>query len=405
MRPRRGNAGHCWDCSPRPRPPPLLSPPCTTTTEGPTCRDRAPHVPPAPRRSAHPQHRPWPRSHSLVPKQPRCPEPFQGLLNGPAVSPETPPHTPRTPPSTILVPLRQHPGDSTGRGDTGTRTRHCPSSPGPWAPPGPPPRHPTRVPGVSHGSHPGGLPWPPPAARGHAACPSARPAPTGRAAEPAERAGAEAAVGATQRPGGRRFASLRLLKPGKKGKNCSVGLGAAWALGVVCDPRALGAWWGAQAEPPPNAAPWHPCTAPFGHAAPDAQHQHGTGAFCGPWGAPSTSNSNKAKAGAAPPRAHRHLEQCRLPRGQHGEGGLILPPLLTPSLAAPSTQAGADLGGPWGGPLALGRAERRSGPPQYCSRSPNWERSGGVRGGRFHPEECERAWTPSKILVFCTGVS
>lgn len=190
-----------------------------------------------------------------------APSPSRGCSMGPAVSPETPPHTPSTPPSTILVPLRQHPGDSTGRGDTGTRTRHCPSSPGPWAPPGPPPRHPTRVPGVSHGSHPGGLPWPPPAARGHAACPSARPALTGRAAEPAERAGAEAAVGATQRPGGRRFASLCLLKPGKKGKNCSVGLGAAWALGVVCDP----APWGPDGER--RLSP-HPAALPGTHARP-----------------------------------------------------------------------------------------------------------------------------------------
>lgn len=318
-----------------------------------------------------------------------------------AVSPETPPHAPSTPPGTIPVPLRQHPGDRTGHGEMGTRTRHCPSSPGPWAPPWPPPHHPACVPGVSHGSHPGGLPRPPPAARGQAACPSARPAPTGRAAEPAERAGAEAAVGAKQRPGGRRFASLRLLKPGKKGKNCSLGLGAAWALGVVCDP----APWGPNGER--RLSP-HPALLPGTRARPRLAAQ------------PLVLSTNTERGRSAAPGCSRCLQ-----RGQSGgrsppctsapgavpaapatarRGGLILPPLLTPSLAARSTQAGADLGGR-GGPLAPGRAERRSGPPQYCSRSPNWERSGGVRGGRFHPEECERAWTPSKILVFCTGVS
>lgn len=261
-------------------------PPCTTTTVGPMPRGHFPwppaqlvpdtsegtvpraqrhvnpHAPAAPRHSARPQHRPWPKRHSLVPKQSRClPRAPPGAARWAQQQP-CPQRPDRTPPAHPLAPSRCLCASALGReGDVETWDTN-PSLPFlPWplgTPPRPPPRHPARVPGVSHGSHPGGLPRPPPAARGQAACRSARPAPTGRAAEPAERAGADAAVGAKQRPGGGgALLPSRLLKPRKKGEKLELGAGGwpqpelpgPWAATALCDPRTLGARWGAQAEP------------------------------------------------------------------------------------------------------------------------------------------------------------
>lgn len=92
------------------------------------------------------------------------------------------------------------------------------------------------------------------------------------------------------------------------------------------------------------------------------------------------------------------LEQHRLPQGRRVSS-------CTSARALLAALPGAVGAGRRRGPRSPGGGWRGEDGPQDCSRSPKRERSGGVCGGRFHPEECERAWTPSNILVFCTGVS
>lgn len=141
--PRWENAGHCWDCSPRPRPPPLLSPPphhdhggtnlpaptpralfpwppaqlvrgrCSghNTTGTPTCHQhhgvrRIPSTDPGQGATALSQNSPG-----------ACPEPLQGLLNGPSSS-----CVPRDPTARPQHTPRHHPGASAPapRGQNGT---------------------------------------------------------------------------------------------------------------------------------------------------------------------------------------------------------------------------------------------------------------------------------------------